>query len=130
MVNSFFVYGTLKRGQRNVGIWPAKPRSVSSGWVHGQLFARADYPAMIAGNDHVLGELWTFEPPDVDKVVAALDLLEGTNQPGQIDLYQRIVSPVYNLRGEQVTQAFLYFYQTDPGQEGFTRTVGEVVSWP
>ena len=130
MVTSFFVYGTLKQGQRNEGVWPAKPRSISPGWVHGRLYSRADYPAMIDGTDQVLGELWTFASADIDKVIEALDWLEGTNQPGRADLYRRVISAAYNLEHQQMTQAYLYLYETDPEREGFTRAVGATISWP
>lgn len=85
---------------------------------------------MIGGTDQVLGELWTFENVDVEKVIQALDRLEGTNQPGQDDLYRRVVSAAYNLEHQRMTEAYLYLYEADPSQDGFTRAVGTAVSWP
>ena len=130
MVSSFFVYGTLKNGQCRESCWPAKPLSITAAWTQGQLFSRADYPAMIAGSDKVTGELWTFADPNVDMVIRELDRIEETNQPGRPDLYRRVIVPVFNLDDEFLVRAYTYLYATDPADDGFTPVVGSPIMWP
>jgi gamma-glutamylcyclotransferase (GGCT)/AIG2-like uncharacterized protein YtfP len=130
MVSSFFVYGTLKRGQCREICWPAKPLSISPACAQGQLFGRTDYPAMVSGTDRVLGELWTFEPHEVERVIEVLDQIEGTNQAGNPDLYRRVISDVFDLDDQLLTKAYAYLYETNPEQDGFTRLVGKTVRWP
>ncbi len=77
-----------------------------------------------------MGELWTFEPKDIDQVIQALDQLEGTNQVGQPDLYRRVVCTPFDLEDQRLPQAYLYLYESDPEQEGFTRILGPTVCWP
>ena len=121
MIRQFFVYGTLKRGQRNESIWPHRPVAVHDCWVTGQLMGRSDYPAMIAGEDHVLGELWSFGDSDVPDVIAQLDRLEGTsgNQPD--DLYHRILVSTFDLDDNPLGEAYTYHYVPDPIMHGFVR---------
>lgn len=119
MIDAIFVYGTLKRGQIREQLWPATPRSVHSAWVRGALYGRDDYPAMRPGDHRVAGELWRFDSQDIDRVLNALDRIEGTNQPGHPDLYRREISQVFDLNGEPLARAYLYFYATDPVLDGF-----------
>lgn len=130
MVSSFFVYGTLKRGQYREHCWPVAPLSVRPAWTGGCLFSRVDYPAMTSGDDRVLGELWTFADQHVAQVVARLDQIEGTNQPRQPDLYRREVVCVFDLGDVPLGQAFAYLYETEPEIDGFTRVVGMSIHWP
>ncbi len=117
-------------GQCRQHCWPAEPLSVAPAWVNGQLFSRVDYPAMTAGSDQVIGELWAFAPADIDRVIVAIDRIEEFNQPGYSDLYRRVISPVFSLKNEFLTQAYTYLYETNPVDDGFTRMVGLQVSWP
>ena len=127
---SVFVYGTLKRGYRNEHVWPTIPLHVESAWVRGRLFGRADYPALIPGNDAVAGELWTFEPAKIKCVVAALDELEGTTTNSERDLYHRVIVDVHLNIGSRdehsaAVLAFTYFYNGSPEERGFRRVLPE-----
>ncbi|MEM9586667.1 MAG: gamma-glutamylcyclotransferase family protein [Planctomycetota bacterium] len=116
---TFFVYGTLKAGQRNEHWWPVRPLRIEPAWVLGRLFGRSDYPAMVAGDDRVLGEIWWFREAQSDEVLVALDRLEGTNQPGEVDLYQRQSVAANSLQGRLLGAAMTYWYANDPVQDGF-----------
>lgn len=84
-----FVYGTLKRGQCREDLWPKVPVSVAPAWTWGSLFDLGPYPALLGGSDRVLGELWSFEPSEMATVLEVLDQIEGTNQPGLPNEYDR-----------------------------------------
>lgn len=45
---------------------------------------------MLAGIDRVLGELWSFDRSVIARVLLVLDEVEGTEQPGQENEYDRI----------------------------------------
>jgi gamma-glutamylcyclotransferase (GGCT)/AIG2-like uncharacterized protein YtfP len=140
MVCSFFAYGTLKRGQCRAHLWPATPLAIQPAWTYGQLFARCDYPAMIAetdqddtargGTDRVWGEHWTFAPADIATVISVLDEIEEVNQPGQPDLYRRVVVPVFDSNDQSLNQAYVYSYASNPELDGFVRVQGDPVQWP
>ncbi len=85
-----FVYGTLKRGQCREYCWPSPPVSVQPAWTLGSLFDLGPYPGLLVGSDRVLGELWSFHTDDMRIVLAVLDRIEGTNQVGEINEYERV----------------------------------------
>lgn len=133
MITAVFVYGTLKRGQCRSGLWPAEPLSVQEAWTLGSLFGRADYPAMIAGTDRVLGELWHFAEADIPHVIETLDQIEGTNQPGQDDLYIRREVETWDLQDHSLRIASVYHYAVDPTEHGFVRIKSDhrrFAQWP
>lgn len=131
---SVFVYGTLKRDQCRGHLWPARPISVVAAWTRGVLMGRADYPAMVPGDDRVLGEVWTFDDRDMPEVLRVLDEIEGTNQPGYADLYVRVVVETFDQNGSPLGPANAYHYAGDPAGDGFIRITpeseGDGVSWP
>lgn len=94
-----FVYGTLKRGQCREDLWPRPPASVAPAWTLGSLFDLGPYPALLAGSDRVLGELWSFEPSQMAAVLEVLDRIEGTNQPGLPNEYDRLQVQVTSWAG-------------------------------
>ncbi|GAB5405475.1 MAG: hypothetical protein Aurels2KO_37060 [Aureliella sp.] len=87
----FFVYGTLKRGQCREKCWPYKPQQVMRAWTLGRLFDLGDYPALLDGSDQVWGEVWEYRADEAEAVLAVLDEIEVTNQPGTTNLYDRIL---------------------------------------
>lgn len=133
MITAVFVYGTLKRGECRCGLWPAQPLSVQAAWTRGTLFGRSDYPAMTAGDDRVLGELWCFDGADIKRVLEMLDQIEETNQPGREDLYVRIEVDSWDLTDQPLERANVYLYATDPTSDGFVRLEpgdDQFVQWP
>lgn len=131
MISHVFVYGTLKRGQCRGKMWPAEPISVVAAWTRGALFGRHDYPAMMPGDDRVLGELWQFDESDMETVMRVLDHIEGTNQEGRPDLYVRAIVEAFDRDGNSIASANAYHYGTDPLLDGFHRIKADVyVQWP
>ena len=95
---SFFVYGTLRRGQRRQAMWPCEPLDVELATTQGQLFDLGPYPGLATGTDVVLGELWHVRAEDFAQTVQRLDQIEGFHQGGP-DYYQRRVVPCHTLDG-------------------------------
>lgn len=89
-----FVYGTLKRGQCREDCWPTTPVSVEVAWTRGRLFDLGPYPGLLVGSDRVLGELWSFKADDMPAVLEVLDRVEGTNQAGESNEYDRVLVAV------------------------------------
>jgi gamma-glutamylcyclotransferase (GGCT)/AIG2-like uncharacterized protein YtfP len=129
MIHAVFVYGTLKRGQCRGGLWPAEPVLVRDAWIRGDLFGRHDYPALTAGQNRVIGELWSFRPEDIDRVLRTVDEIEGTNQPGQPDLYARVPVETWDLDRRQLSQAYTYRYATNPVDDGFVMLHPDEEGW-
>lgn len=129
-VHQFFVYGTLKRGERNESVWPRRPIGIDSAWMRGALFAGSDYPALLPGDDEIEGELWTFDQASTPIVLQALDLLEGTTDNAPDDLYHRKTVEVF--RGSEAEIAYTYFYNRDPIADGFSRVRSDAgrCRWP
>ncbi len=94
MLAHVFVYGTLKRGECREICWPSAPAMIRPAWTTGALYDIGPYPALVAGSDRVLGELWSFPDEELPRVLAVLDAIEGTNQPGQHNEYNREVATV------------------------------------
>ncbi|WP_146461764.1 gamma-glutamylcyclotransferase family protein [Rubripirellula tenax] len=131
MIQHVFVYGTLKTGQCRATMWPAKPISIEPAWVRGQLFGRSDYPAMMPGEDRVLGEIWHFAGLDMPRVTEVLDQIEGTGQVGFPDLYVRVVVDVFGMDGHLIAAASAYHYAKSPEIDGFRRIdATDFAQWP
>jgi gamma-glutamylcyclotransferase (GGCT)/AIG2-like uncharacterized protein YtfP len=105
---SVFVYGTLQRGQSRASHWPLAPVEVQPATVRGRLFDLGPYPALVSGDDWVLGELWHFQPEHIDPTLAVLDAIEGFGQEGP-DLYRRGIAECHELGGP-VHRAYAYWY--------------------
>jgi len=130
--DAIFVYGTLQRGEVRERCWPRKPSRIEWGTIQGQLRDLGDYPALVAGEDLILGELWHIAETDVDATLAVLDEIEWYGQ-GEDDLYVREVVACRTLSGE-MRQAYTYRYAKPdeitmspsvlPDAEGFCRWVG------
>ena len=127
-----FVYGTLKRGEIREKRWPRRPLQILPAWTRGFLHDTGPYPAMVAGTDRVLGELWFVADEDLAETLRVLDRIEcyGT---GGVDLYVRVTVdcetlPAKELPGEQHL-AYTYLYAEDisrhvrvrPSADGYCR---------
>ena len=101
-----FVYGTLQRGEVRVRCWPRPPISVEAATVRGTLYDLGPYPALVAGDDTVAGELWHIARSDMAATLAALDRVEGF--AGSSDnLYRRVIVTCRSAAGS--TQAWSYY---------------------
>lgn len=108
MITRVFVYGTLKRGECREACWPSGPLSISTAWVHGILYDLGPFPAMLRGADLVEGEVWEFEPDQMPEVLRTLDAIEGTDQPGEPNEYDRTVVQAHRQDGE--VDAYTYIF--------------------
>jgi len=67
-------------------------------------------------------------------VLRKLDQIEGTNQPGEPNLYVRALVDVQDLSDQPLGQAYTYHYASDPCLDGFTPIEpthkGQGVAWP
>ncbi len=134
MPTAVFVYGTLKRGQCRESLWPLRPLKICEACVLGSLFARDDYPAMTAGQDRVLGELWQFGAAELPMVLKSLDQIEGTNQADVDDLYHRVIVEAFDTSDHLLGTAYTYRYAGDPLADGFELiqppSKDAYVAWP
>ena len=105
----FFVYGTLKRGEEREGMWPHTPVEIRSAALHAALYDLGPYPALGDGNDVVVGELWFIAKEHMPDTLAALDAIEGFNQPAAEDLYIRRKVVCKDETGEE-HPAYTYYF--------------------
>ena len=123
-----FVYGTLKRGEKRASMWPHAPLLVRRATVTAALYDLGDYPAMVEGDDAVVGELWEMNPAQMADTLLTLDQIEGyAGRPD--DLYVRVT--VDCRVGNEIVPALTYRYarphELDPAWR--IRPVRGEVSW-
>lgn len=108
---SVFVYGTLQRGECRDSCWPFPPGRVERARIRAQLFDLGEYPAIVLGDDWVLGECWQFAPAEMARTLSILDDIEGYSGSPD-DLYCRQVVEFERLdaEAEQEGQAYAYFF--------------------
>lgn len=112
-----FFYGTLMAGfdrRRRLGI-DANLTFMGRGWIAAALFDLGIYPAAVPAADaRVWGEV--YEMRDADRVLAALDEVEGY-RPSDHDrsLNTRAEVPV-TLADGRVEPAWVYFYNAPLGR--------------
>lgn len=107
-VQCVFVYGTLQRGELRERSWPRAPLGVRPATLQGELRDLGEYPALVAGSDRVLGEVWQFAAADVPPTLARLDEIEGYGQD-DADLYLRRSVTCRTLGGETLP-AYSYWF--------------------
>jgi gamma-glutamylcyclotransferase (GGCT)/AIG2-like uncharacterized protein YtfP len=100
-----FVYGTLKRGEVRERCWPRLPIAVEPATVCGSLYDLGPYPALVAGNDTVVGELWHLAPGDMQSTLAALDRVEGFAGSDD-DLYRRVIVECQTDKGRMLAWTY------------------------
>ena len=131
-VTAIFVYGTLQRGEVRERCWPHAPMKIEWGTIRGLLRDLGEYPALVAGEDLVLGELWHLADGDMTSTLAALDEIECYGQD-DVDLYVREIVTCQTLAGDE-RRAFTYRYANPadiamvqvvvPGSDGFCHWTG------
>jgi gamma-glutamylcyclotransferase (GGCT)/AIG2-like uncharacterized protein YtfP len=107
-----FVYGTLKRQQLRAGVWPHPPLAIRPAIVCGSLYDLGPYPAIAAGEDWVLGELWELSPGEMPRTLEVLDAVEGYRLGASDNEYLRIITEVTLEDGER--QAAFAYQIADP----------------
>ena len=106
-ISSIFVYGTLKRGECRAKCWPHSPTEVVPASTFGTLFDLGRYPALLEGDDRVLGELWSFAADDIPDTLRVLDKIECYGQQ-EVDLYVRRVITC-STSSDKLVNAYCYF---------------------
>jgi gamma-glutamylcyclotransferase (GGCT)/AIG2-like uncharacterized protein YtfP len=125
MLDHIFVYGTLKTGQCRAHQWPIRPLEIRHAWTLGRLYDTGPYPALVSGADRVAGQVWSFDDSDIGRVFEVLDKIEGTNQPGQRNQYDRSRLTITLASGQQLTASGYVFARLEllPGFTYLTPTL-------
>ena len=108
------MYGTLKRGECREHAWPVSPQRIVEARIQAHLYDLGVYPAIVVGDDWVVGERWEFRPDDMAATLDTLDRIEGY-QDAADDLYRRQIVPCFDqfaddVESGDVVNAFAYFY--------------------
>lgn len=104
-----FVYGTLRKHERNDYLLIGAKCVAEQCWTNGELFdTGAGYPAIAkSAEGRVYGELYMVD----DSHLKDLDHLEGYRGPGKKNLYDRIEQMVYT--DSESTLAYVYVIHPD-----------------
>ena len=119
--SSVFVYGTLKKDQLRGSLWPRRPICIEPAIAQGFLWDLGTYPGLIAGDDSILGEIWTFEPFDIIQTLKALDAIEGYDPISDKGLYLRRKIDVQLLSRDE---------KQNPTRQCFTYIIPDIKDWP
>lgn len=111
---TFFVYGTLKRGQVNHALIAPAVRDATPATIRGRLYDVGPFPALSAGDETVSGEALTVEAAALPRLLAILDDLEGYDPADPAgSMYVRRVVTATAAGGRQFA-VYAYFYNRDP----------------
>ncbi len=119
-IDSIFVYGTLKQHHLRASMWPCKPISIRSATIRAELYDTGPFPAILRGDDFVLGELWTLRSEDIAETLAVLDDVEGYDASRLDNLYVRIETDAA-LEDATTARAYVYQYARNDRQAGMRR---------
>ncbi len=108
-INSIFVYGTLKQFQIRAPMWPRRSISIQPAMIRAAIYDTGPFPAILDGDDWVLGELWTLAAGDMPTSLDVLDEVEGFSPNRNDNLYIRIVTEA-TLENGVTVEAFTYQY--------------------
>lgn len=109
-----FVYGSLREGFFNYDKYlNGKVLKPTLAKVKGKLYHLSDkgYPALLDGNDEVIGEI--MEMKDFYKDIVPMDEMEGYFSPENTSLneYTRTVMTVKNLETNEEEECYVYKYE-------------------
>jgi len=109
-IKHVFVYGTLKKGERNHDHFCGDALTIEPAVTTGRLYQTPyGFPAIIDAPDgQVFGEVMTF--PDITKTLQRLDRLEGYRPGYGESHYIRIEKTVIILNNGKVVHAWVYVY--------------------
>lgn len=99
-----FVYGTLRKHERNHHLLKHASLIAEQAWTNGELFDTGfGYPMLKPSKDHkVYGELYEVDHNQLEKLDELEDFQVGRND----NLYDRVIQTIYTDTGE--IQAFVY----------------------
>lgn len=104
-----FAYGTLKRGECREHCWPLPPQDVQHAWIHATLYDLGEYPAILPGDDRVVGEIWTFPAEHAARTLEVLDQIEDYREQTD-DLYRRCQVTAWLRDRDERQEVLAYFY--------------------
>jgi len=112
-IHHVFVYGTLKKGQRNHDRFCGDALTIETAVTTGRLYDTTyGFPAMFDTQDgQVFGEVMTF--PNIEKTLSRLDRLEGYRPSDTRSHYIRIDKFVTVLNSGSEVSAWIYMYPKD-----------------
>jgi gamma-glutamylcyclotransferase (GGCT)/AIG2-like uncharacterized protein YtfP len=104
-----FVYGTLRKGERNAHLLEKATRIAETCWTKGELYDTGNgYPAIKqSASSIVYGEVYQVS----NKELIELDYLEGYTEGGVNNLYERVEQEVNTEHG--IITAFVYVSARD-----------------
>jgi gamma-glutamylcyclotransferase (GGCT)/AIG2-like uncharacterized protein YtfP len=106
-----FLYGTLKRGQRNHRLVAGEFLGPARSQPHYRLVDCGPYPALVEDRDHgesIQGELWRVD----DAILRRLDEFEGAPLPDRHDPDPEFVREPIDVL-DHAGLVFAYFYRRD-----------------
>lgn len=107
-----FMYGSLRAGQYNYERYlKGRSRFISYGYVKGALYTLRDvrYPALLPGEDMVLGEIYEVE----EACAKQIDALEGYEEGNADNEYERTLCCVYDAQGVKIAHLPVYMYHME-----------------
>ena len=119
-IDSIFVYGTLKQHQLRASMWPCTPDLIRPAMIRAALYDTGPFPAILDGQDCVLGELWTLDLLDIVETLSVLDEAEGFDSSRNDNLYARIETDATLEDGTRV-RAYVYQYARIGQPKGMRR---------
>ncbi len=118
-LNKFFVYGTLKVGGEFAKQFDGYRKSVEKAKLIGYDMFKVNtmspigFPAAVAGNGIIIGEVHTFPKEYIPEIIRAMDYIECYNKRNEGNsLYLRKQLPV-ELNNGYTELAYVYLYRTD-----------------
>lgn len=108
-----FVYGTLRRGMVNYAPYlEGKSTFLREAYVKGTLYTlkHLHYPALVAGDDYILGEIFEVE----DKFIPEMDAMEEYyGEDDERNLYHKRFLDIYDEHHHIIDKLPVYFYNLD-----------------
>lgn len=115
---NFFVYGSLRDGFYNYNKFLAgkifKKKEGKLNNIRLYHMPYKGYPAIVQGEDYVLGEIMVINKDDYDSTMKALDKMEGFISEGNSENeYHKMLLEVQDLENNQNELCYVYFYNKD-----------------
>jgi gamma-glutamylcyclotransferase (GGCT)/AIG2-like uncharacterized protein YtfP len=108
MINKVFVYGTLCEGEANHHVVAPFVKKVTEAKMKGWLYHLPyGYPAMVEGTGEVIGQF--IELSNVEEAIKHMDELEGYEEGGSDNDYERIISKAVTQDGQE-HGCYVYIY--------------------
>ena len=115
---NLFVYGSLREGFFNYDKYLAgkvvekKDAILENMRLYHMPYK--GYPAIINGQDSILGEIMVINEADYDSTLEAMDAMEGFLGEGNPENeYHKMIFEVENLESNEIESCYVYFYNKD-----------------